>query len=80
MSQRYHTSFAPGTTQPERNERDQIQTKVSKLNEANRYPAAHNGLVAGLMRAELATRSIASRTLLVTVPICRPNICHVPKS
>jgi hypothetical protein len=40
------TSFAPETTSPERNERDQSPTKYNKINEAGPYPSAHNGLVA----------------------------------
>jgi hypothetical protein len=46
-SRRDRTSFAPETTQPKRNERDRIETKNSNINEADCYPAAHNGLVAG---------------------------------
>ncbi|WP_156434195.1 hypothetical protein [Bradyrhizobium retamae] len=46
-SRRDRTSFAPETIQPKRNERDRIETKNSNINEADRYPAAHNGLVAG---------------------------------
>jgi hypothetical protein len=46
-TRRYRTSFALETTQPQRNKRDQIKQKVSKINEANRCPGAHNALVAG---------------------------------
>jgi hypothetical protein len=41
------TSFAPETTSPERNERDQSPTKIQQNQEAGLYPSAHNGLVAG---------------------------------
>jgi hypothetical protein len=45
------TSFAPELTSSKRNKRDQIKQICSKINEADRYSAAHNGLVAGLSPA-----------------------------
>jgi hypothetical protein len=50
-------SFAPETIQPKRNERDRIETKNSNINEADRYPAAHNGLVAGARTAPIVAES-----------------------
>jgi hypothetical protein len=44
---RHRTSFAPEAAPTERNERDRIQAKRRKINEPDRYPPAHNGLVAG---------------------------------
>ena len=41
------TSFAPETTATKPNERKRTQTKRSKINKSDRYPVAHNGLVAG---------------------------------
>jgi hypothetical protein len=35
-------------SQPTRNERDRIDKKDNDINEADRYPAAHNCLVGGL--------------------------------
>jgi len=41
------TSFAPETTAPNTTNAIEPERKRSKINEADRYPAAHNGLVAG---------------------------------
>ena len=38
--------FAPETTSPNHNKHDRNRTKRSKINEADRYPPAHNGRVA----------------------------------
>jgi hypothetical protein len=43
----YRTSFTPGTTSTKRNEHCRNPTKCKEINETGRYPAAHNGLVAG---------------------------------
>jgi hypothetical protein len=45
--QKPRTSFAPETTRTNQTSMVEIERKPSKINEADRYPAAHNGLVAG---------------------------------
>lgn len=54
----YRTSFAPETTSPKINERDRTERKHSEINEADRYPVAHNGLVAGSSPAGPTKESI----------------------
>ncbi|WP_143198744.1 MULTISPECIES: hypothetical protein [unclassified Bradyrhizobium] len=77
-----HTAPVSRQKQPNRNttNANEIIKNFRKINEPNHYPIAHNGLVAGLIQAKLATRSIAGHSLLVRVPDSRPSICHVPKS
>ncbi|MFB9269259.1 hypothetical protein ACFFWD_40165 [Bradyrhizobium erythrophlei] len=50
-----------------------IKRKRREINESDRFSAAHNGLAAGSIQAELATESIAGQSLLVTVPQSRPK-------
>jgi hypothetical protein len=47
FKKRFRTSFAPETTVIRCTERDQTGRKCRKINEAELYPPAHNGLVAG---------------------------------
>jgi len=51
-----------------------------KINEPDRYPAAHNGLAAGSTQAELATKSMAGHSLLVTAPQSRSQYLPGAKS
>jgi hypothetical protein len=49
---------APEAPQPKRNETIGLNQKVSKINEADRYPAAHKGLLAGsILTANAARRA-----------------------
>ena len=50
-----------------------LRQKDTNINEADRYPAAHNGLVAGSKAAETRTNSIAARVSL------RPPVDFRPK-
>jgi hypothetical protein len=58
---------------PDRNATNaiEIKRKHSKINEAEHHSAAHNGLAAGSTQAELATKSMAGHSLLVTAPETR---------
>jgi hypothetical protein len=67
---------------PERNATKAIghERKRRKINETDRYPVAHNGLAAGSTQAELATKSMAGHSLLVTAPQSRSQYLPGAKS
>jgi hypothetical protein len=50
------TSFAPETTSPERNERDQSPKKIQQNQRSWPSPPAHNGLVACRALSESTTK------------------------
>ncbi|WP_342726635.1 hypothetical protein AAFG07_07265 [Bradyrhizobium sp. B097] len=64
MKRRDRTNFAPEMSQSTRNERDRME-KEDNINEADRYPAAHNGLAGGLGFPIL----ISARALLQIFPL-----------
>jgi hypothetical protein len=72
MKRRYRTSFAPERTSTNRNKRDRNKLKYIKINEAGRYSAAHNGLVAGSSPAG-PTREIRAYQIFISQAVRSPH-------
>jgi len=68
------TGFTPETTLSKRDKRNPTWAKTHKINEAGRYPVAHNGLVAGSSPAE-PTKATAYSSLIWLERITVPDFC-----
>ena len=72
------TGFAPETTSTKRNKRDQGKRKHSEINKANRFTAAHNGLVAGSGPAGPTNEPVAYQAYLRSPHQKRPLRLRLP--
>jgi hypothetical protein len=75
------TSFVPETTSPKHNKHDRFPTKMRQNNEADRYPPAYSGLVAGSSAVRTNNEiNSCSEACLRSQWALTPSIGEVPSS